>query len=118
MYRNEYLIIFVQLCPNYMQKSVTMLISGQIRAGRAFLGWSAKQLAERAGVNISTVQRIERRKGRLKANVDSLRKIEQALAAAGIEFTMNKGNPGLVFNMTSWRAGVPNGPKVPERHQM
>ncbi len=82
-----------------------MLTSGQVRAGRAFLGWSAKELAARAGVNISTVQRIERRKGELKANVDSLRKVEHALVAGGIEFHEVNGNPGLCFNERSPRAG-------------
>ncbi len=90
-----------------------MLTSGQVRAGRAFLGWSAKELAARAGVNISTVQRIERRNGQLKANVNSLSKIEQALAAAGIEFIVVNGNPGLIFNLASRSAGEPGGPKIP-----
>ena len=91
-----------------------MLISGQVRAGRAFLGWSRKELAERAGVNISTVQRVERRKRELKANVHSLRKIEQALVAGGIEFHEVNENPGLCLKGTSPRAGVSSNPKVPE----
>ena len=72
-----------------------MLTSEQIRAGRAFLGWSAKELAERAGVHMTTVQRIERRQGPLRAKVDSLHKIEEALEAAGIEFHSINGCPGL-----------------------
>ena len=77
-----------------------MLTSGQIRAARAFLGWSAKELAERAGVHMTTVQRIERRQGPLRAKADSLHKIEEALEAAGIEFHSINGCPGLCLRKT------------------
>ena len=82
-----------------------MLTPGQIRAARAFLGWSARELAERAGVHMATVQRIERRNGPLRANVDSLHKIEQTLGTAGIEFSTTDGHPGLCFKQTPGNDG-------------
>ena len=36
-----------------------MISGAQVRAARALLGWTAKELARKAGVGISTVQRIE-----------------------------------------------------------
>ena len=37
-----------------------MLTSDQIRLARALLRWSARELAQKSGVHITTVQRIER----------------------------------------------------------
>ena len=68
-----------------------MLTSGQIRAGRAFLGWSARELAKRAGVHLNTVQRIERRDSPLRANAESLRRIESTFGGAGIAFETTDG---------------------------
>ncbi len=80
-----------------MQLVRTMLTSGQIRAGRAFLGWSARELAEHAGVHITTVQRIEHLEGPIRAKTESLGKVEAALEAAGIEFHTSDGYPGIDF---------------------
>ncbi len=83
-----------------MQLGAKMLTKGQIRAARAFLGWSAKELAERAGVHRTTVQRVERHQGPLRGNVDSLHKIEEALEGAGIVFHTITGCPGLCLGKT------------------
>ena len=74
-----------------------MLTMGQIRAARGFLGWSARKLADKAGIRITTVQRIEHRDGPLRANAESLRKIEYVFEAAGIEFQTVDGYPGVRF---------------------
>jgi transcriptional regulator with XRE-family HTH domain len=62
------------------------LTGGQIRAGRAFLGWSAKELAEKAGLGLSTVQRAEGAEGSPPITKANLATIRAALEAAGIEF--------------------------------
>ena len=58
----------------------------QIRAARAMLSWSAAELARRAGVHISTVQRIERNGPALRGNIATLEKVRRALEKSGIEF--------------------------------
>ena len=49
-----------------------MLNSEQIRAARALLGWSARQLAEKSGVQLTTVQRLERGNGLASGTVKTL----------------------------------------------
>ncbi len=71
-----------------------MLIAQQIRAARGLLGWSARELAESAGVNISTIQRIERVDGPVRGNAGTLRRITDALEGAGVEF-LDDGHPGV-----------------------
>ena len=75
-----------------------MLISEQLRAARAFLHWSARELAQRAGVHIATVQRMESGKGPVRGTVHTLAKIQCALEAAGVEFTSHNDCPGVRLN--------------------
>jgi transcriptional regulator with XRE-family HTH domain len=71
------------------------LISGaQVRAARALIGWTAKELAEKANVGVSTVQRIENAAGPPNAYGSNLASIQSALESAGIEFT-NGDAPGI-----------------------
>ena len=72
-----------------------MLASEQIRAGRALLGWSARELAERAGLHITTVQRMETGRGPITGNIRSIRRIQEALEAAGTEFIDDLKGPGV-----------------------
>ena len=62
-----------------------MISSGQLKAARALLGWDQRRLAEAAGVSLPTVQRMEASDGTVRANVDTLVKIVNALQNAGIE---------------------------------
>ncbi len=66
----------------------------QIRAARAMLRWSARVLAEKAGVHVITVQRMEAGRGPVHGNVDTLRKVQLVLERAGIEF-INGDAPGV-----------------------
>jgi transcriptional regulator with XRE-family HTH domain len=79
-----------------------MAITGaQIRAARAFLNWTAADLAKTAGVGISTVQQIEKIDGepridstlkwRSDARAEAIDKIERALVGAGITFLAANG---------------------------
>ena len=56
-----------------------------MRAARALLGWDQRQLAEAAGVSLPTVQRMEASDGTVRANVDTLMKVIDALGRAGLE---------------------------------
>ena len=62
-----------------------MITSAQMRAARALLGLDQRQLAQRAGLSLPTIQRMEASEGVVRGNVDSLMKLVDALAANGIE---------------------------------
>lgn len=66
------------------------LTAGQVRAARGFLGWSAEQLAEQAGVSFSTVRRVET-PGERGVRNQSLAAIRAALERAGIGFVTGAG---------------------------
>ncbi len=72
-----------------------MLISNQIRAARGLLRWSARMLAERAGIHLSTVQRMERSQGPVGGNVESVRRVQATLEGAGVEFLVEDDSPGV-----------------------
>jgi transcriptional regulator with XRE-family HTH domain len=62
-----------------------MVTAAQLRAARALLGISQRQLAEASGVSVPTIRRMEASAGTVRANVDTLVKIIDALGALGIE---------------------------------
>ena len=62
-----------------------MITAGQMRAARGLLGLDQRGLAERSGLSLPTIQRMEASDGVIRGNVDSLMKLTHALAAAGIE---------------------------------
>jgi transcriptional regulator with XRE-family HTH domain len=77
-----------------------MITSTQMRAARALLGIDQRELAERAGLSLPTIQRMEASGGVVRGNVVSLMKLVDALAANGIELigegaTSSKGGRGV-----------------------
>ena len=76
-----------------------MLIAQQIRAARALLGWSQSELSQAANVGIATIKRIEIQEESIRANTNTLRRIEIALVASGIKFVDDDGQygPGVRF---------------------
>jgi len=62
-----------------------MLSSLQLRAARALAGLDQRQLAEKSGLSVPTIQRMEASEGVIRGNVDSLMKIVAALDQAGVE---------------------------------
>jgi transcriptional regulator with XRE-family HTH domain len=64
---------------------LSMITAGQLRASRALLGIDQRRLAERAGLSLPTIQRMEASEGVIRGNVDSLMKLVGALDALGIE---------------------------------
>lgn len=75
-----------------------MLTPEHIRAARALLHWSARELAEHSGLHITTIQRMERSKGPLRGSTESLRKIENAFGIARVEFLQDDDRPGVRLN--------------------
>ena len=62
-----------------------VITAAQLRAARALAGMDQKALAEKAGVSLPTIQRMEASTGNVRGVVDTLTKIIAALDAAGIE---------------------------------
>jgi transcriptional regulator with XRE-family HTH domain len=62
-----------------------MLSSSQLRAARALAGLDQRQLAEKSGLSVPTIQRMEASEGVIRGNVDSLMKVVAALDEAGVE---------------------------------
>ena len=63
-----------------------MITSAQIRAARALLRWSGKDLAERTGLGFSTLMRLEVLEGVPSAQAKTLEAIQKAFESAGVEF--------------------------------
>ncbi|MDH3233424.1 MAG: helix-turn-helix domain-containing protein [Alphaproteobacteria bacterium] len=75
-----------------------MIVADQIRAARALLRWSARELAEKSGVSLPTIQRMEAATGVPSAMARSIVAITSALESAGIEFIdENGGGAGVRF---------------------
>lgn len=68
-----------------------MLTCEQLRAARAILRWRAVDLAERAGVNLSTIQRAEKADGPVPMIPSNARAVRAALEDGGVEFIPENG---------------------------
>jgi len=62
-----------------------VITAGQLRASRALLDIDQRTLAERSGLSLPTIQRMEASGGVIRGNVDSLMKLVAALDALGID---------------------------------
>jgi transcriptional regulator with XRE-family HTH domain len=77
--------------------SRTILLIGieQLRAARALLGWSQTELAEKAGLSLPTVKRVETENGPRVSDA-ARHALQRALESGGVEFIdENGGGPGL-----------------------
>ena len=64
-----------------------MITGAQVRAAKSLSRWSGSDLADRAGVSLSSIRRIEAFDGVPdSASVKVLHSIQQAFEDAGIEF--------------------------------
>jgi predicted transcriptional regulator len=73
-----------------------MITSAQMRAARALLGIDQRALAQRCGLSLPTIQRMEASDGIVRGNVDTLTKVIEALDRAGIEL-LNSGGRGVLL---------------------
>jgi predicted transcriptional regulator len=62
-----------------------VITAQQMRAARALAGIDQKTLAERAGVSLPTIQRMEASDGVVRGVVDTLVKVIRALDESGVE---------------------------------
>ncbi len=61
-----------------------MITSAQMKAARALAGIDQKTLAERAGVSLPTIQRMEASGGVVRGVIDTLVKVIKALEESGV----------------------------------
>jgi len=83
-----------------------MITAAQMRAARALAGIDQRTLAERAGVSLPTIQRMEASDGVVRGVVDTLMKVIQALDEAGVELigenqTSERGGRGVRLKSTA-----------------
>ena len=72
-----------------------MITIQQIRAARGLLGWSQTDLANRAGLSLPTVKRVEAGAGS-RVSDEARRRIQKALESGGAQFVSeNGGGPGV-----------------------
>ncbi len=64
------------------------LTHAQVRAARAYLGWTAMQLAAKAGVSFSTVRRVEM-PGPRAVRDENLDAIREAFTRSGVRFVVH-----------------------------
>ena len=73
-----------------------VLTSGQIRAARALLRWSAEDLARESELGVTTIRRAELREQETSMTVANDLAVRRALEMAGIVFIdENGGGPGV-----------------------
>ena len=58
----------------------------QIRAARALVGWTARDLAEKSGISYPTAQRIDATRGPVSGRHETIEAIRSALESAGVQF--------------------------------
>lgn len=77
-----------------------MITSCQIRAARALINWSARELADKSGVGVATIRRMELADGVPSSNAQNLGLIQKSLEALGVEFIGSpEDRPGVRLNM-------------------
>ncbi len=69
-----------------------MLIAAQIRAARALLDWSQRQLAEKSKLSVPTIKRMEGSMGPERSTEANVEAVRRALEGAGIVFLDAKQN--------------------------
>jgi transcriptional regulator with XRE-family HTH domain len=79
---------------------MSLLTGSQLRAARALLRLEQQDLADEAGVGITTLRRIESFDDRMAARHDTVMRLQRALERRGVEFTNGEG-PGVRLRRAS-----------------
>ena len=76
--------------------SIEKISIRQVKAARALLAWSQKDLAEKSGVSYPTIARLETDDGPIGGRLETAAAIRAALEAAGAVFIAEiGGGPGV-----------------------
>ncbi len=77
-------------------QSIGKISIRQLKAARALIGWSQPDLAERSGVSVPTIARLETGDGQLGGRASTAERLRTALEASGIIFIDENGEgPGV-----------------------
>jgi predicted transcriptional regulator len=63
----------------------------QIKAARALVGWSQDDLADKAGISVPTIKRLEAAEGDIGGRAKTGAALVAALEKAGVEFIAENG---------------------------
>ena len=75
-----------------------MITGSQLRAARALVRWSARETAERSGLALTTVQRLEQTDTVPGGRLQTVFELQQLFEAAGVEFVGSPDDgPGVRF---------------------
>jgi predicted transcriptional regulator len=74
--------------PNMLILSNFQVLAAAIRAGRGALSWSQQELAEKSGVSLPTVARLETSSGSPK--LETVSRLIDAIEKAGVKFEWNQ----------------------------
>jgi transcriptional regulator with XRE-family HTH domain len=90
----------------------------QIKAGRALLGWSQKDLAEAAGLHQNAVRYLEASHARPFPSEKAIGYGSERIAAAFVKagLTLAYSPPGVAYNPDIYRAKTPPRAKRWEKH--
>jgi transcriptional regulator with XRE-family HTH domain len=66
----------------------------QIRAARSLLGLGQEELAERSGLGVVTIKRLEAAGTEIRGSAQTMARLQRALEAAGIIFIDQNGSHG------------------------
>ena len=80
----------------------SVLTSEQVRAARMLLRWDQRHLAEKSGVSLPSIKRLEGQPGPMSAYGRTVSAIRRALETAGVVFLEPNGlGPGVRLRETS-----------------
>jgi transcriptional regulator with XRE-family HTH domain len=72
------------------------IFAHQLKAARALARMDQQELADRSGVSVPTIKRMEAGDGPIRGNYENVAAVVAVLEAAGIEFIPeNGGGPGV-----------------------
>lgn len=72
------------------------ILAHQLKAARTLARMDQQQLADRSGVSVPTIKRMEAGDGPIRGNYENVAAVVAVLEAAGIEFIPeNGGGPGV-----------------------
>lgn len=94
---------------NLKSDDINEITGAQIRAARAVLRWSARDLAAQASIGIATISRAEAEDGVPSTTPANLKAIRRAFEEMGIRFTEDPdGQVGLSFGDITRRSADQN----------
>ena len=77
----------------------------QLRAARSLIRWQQSDLADASSVSIPTIKRLEAMDGPLAGHTSTIRALQTALEAAGVEFIPENGG-GAGVRLVTRRDGT------------